>query len=227
MDDNITDVDGVSVIAKGGGVYEIHHASLAEPETERGKENAVTRAKQIAAAAKGDDDGGSMPEQGPLDPADAPAPTLENSENLNKIAELEAQLKSEREAREQAETRAKQLETRTVRTEGDAKPEGVVPAGVPREFSEAANPDTKKALKKLGIESVDIIVEENPDIPPTGLFVGHNGRGYMIRPGEKVTVPDFLLNVLNDAVMSSPIVDSKTQKVLGYRDRMKYPYRRV
>ena len=85
----------------------------------------------------------------------------------------------------------------------------------------------RKAAKAIGVEYITIILEENSDIPPTGQFIAHNGRSYMISPGEPVDVPDFLLGILDNAVMSAPVVDTKSQKVLGYRDRMKYPYRRV
>lgn len=104
---------------------------------------------------------------------------------------------------------------------------GQVPLAIPREYSGQMDAKTKKALKDAGIEVKTIVLEENETIPPTGLFLGHNGRSYMIVPGEEVDVPDFLLGVLNDAVMSAPVVDSKTQKVLGYRSRSKYPYRLV
>lgn len=104
---------------------------------------------------------------------------------------------------------------------------GQVPLAIPREYSGQMDAKTKKSLKDAGIEVKTIVLEENESIPPTGLFVGHNGRSYMITPGEEVDVPDFLLGVLNDAVMSAPVVDAKSQKVLGYRNRSKYPYRLV
>lgn len=76
-------------------------------------------------------------------------------------------------------------------------------------------------------ETVKIILEENDDIPPTGLFIGVNGKGYLIRAGEPVDVPRHVLEVLDNAVMSSPSVDPATRQVIGHRDRMRYPYRVV
>lgn len=74
---------------------------------------------------------------------------------------------------------------------------------------------------------VKIVLEENDNIPPTGQFFGIQGRGYMLRPGEVAEVPLALVNVLNDAVMSTPVVDRTTQQVVGYRDKLRFPYRIV
>lgn len=74
---------------------------------------------------------------------------------------------------------------------------------------------------------VKIILDENPDIPPTGLFIGHNGASYVIRPGEEVEVPAHILSILDTAVISVPQTDPQTMQVVAYRDRPKYPYRHV
>lgn len=88
--------------------------------------------------------------------------------------------------------------------------------GRPRQQVKVANASTGKAT---------IILEDNEAIPPTGLFLSHNGRTFLIRAGEEVTIPMYLLEILDHAVMSTPVVDQDSGQVTGYRDRMRYPYR--
>lgn len=71
-----------------------------------------------------------------------------------------------------------------------------------------------------------IQLEDNDEIPPTGQFVGVNGRSYMLRAGEPVHVPEEVVYALEDAVMSVPIVD-QNKNVVGYRDRLRLPFRYV
>lgn len=76
-------------------------------------------------------------------------------------------------------------------------------------------------------DRVTIILEESDDIPPTGQFIGLNGVGYLIRPGEEVTVPRGVVEILEHAVISMPTIDPQTKQVIGHRDRMRYPFRIV
>jgi len=73
---------------------------------------------------------------------------------------------------------------------------------------------------------INIILEENEHIPPSGQFVGVNGVGYLIKPGVPVSVPESVLSVLDDAIMSVPVKD-QNDTVIGYRDRLRFPYRIV
>lgn len=76
-------------------------------------------------------------------------------------------------------------------------------------------------------KTVRIQLEENDSIPPTGLYLGHNGRGYLISAGEPVDVPPHILEILDHAIESIPRLDPRTQGVIGYRNKMRYPYRRI
>ena|SRR5215469_6716855 len=77
------------------------------------------------------------------------------------------------------------------------------------------------------IKRFRIILEEDPGIPPTGLFIGGNGKTYMLMAGVEASVPQEVISVLNDAVISVPTIDPSTQRVIGYRSRLRFPYRRV
>lgn len=76
-------------------------------------------------------------------------------------------------------------------------------------------------------ERVRIILEENENIPPTGLFVGLNGRGFLLTAGEEIDVPIGVKEILDNARMLRPVQDPQTQQVVGYREQMRYPYRLV
>jgi hypothetical protein len=72
-----------------------------------------------------------------------------------------------------------------------------------------------------------VVLEEDTAIPPTGLFISANGRPYLLMPGVEAQVPQEVVSVLNDAVTSMPVIDPQTQRVTGYRSRLRFPYRRI
>lgn len=224
-------------------------------EKVRGKEAADARAAEIAKAAEepegrmqpqGDIDGAATTLVGQASQTPPAPPSLDalqekadgadqaqaDADEKLKAAEdrasaLEAALKEAEKQRDELLKNAEKsaaIVTTIQETEGE-QVEGRVPGGIPNQFAGELSKEAKAALKKAGLGYTKIILEENSDIPPTGLYVGHNGRGYQIMPGEPVDVPDFILGVLKDAKMSAPVTDQKTMRVLGYRERMKYPYR--
>lgn len=93
-----------------------------------------------------------------------------------------------------------------------------------RKTASEAQADTLKEVKK---EYVRIILEESEEIPPIGAYVGVNGKGYLIKPGVEVDVPMEVLEVLNNAVQSTPIINEQTRQIDGWRERLRYSYRLV
>lgn len=47
----------------------------------------------------------------------------------------------------------------------------------------------------------------------------------ILRPSEEADVPVELLNTLNDALVDAPILDPVTSQVLGYKSKLRFPYR--
>lgn len=76
-------------------------------------------------------------------------------------------------------------------------------------------------------ERIRIVLEESEAIPPTGLFVGDNGVGYLLRPGEPIDVPVGVVEILSNAITSIPVVDPQTLEVIGHRPKKMYPFERV
>lgn len=88
----------------------------------------------------------------------------------------------------------------------------------------AASPKPK--AKPAAEERICIVLEDNDQIPPGGQFVSAQGKAFLLQPGYPVWVPRSVLDVLDNAITSIPIVDAGNT-VIGYRDRLRMPYRLV
>jgi len=98
-----------------------------------------------------------------------------------------------------------------------------LPSNLEDEKEAAAQPAAVTTMPKR----VRIILEDNPNIPPTGQFFGVNGRTYILQSGVPADVPPELIDVLDHAIESVPVKDDRTQQVIGHRQKHRYPYRRV
>ena len=74
-------------------------------------------------------------------------------------------------------------------------------------------------------KTIRIILEENDDIPPRGLYVGHNGKGYLLPAGVEMDCPVGVVGILNDAIKMVAVVDPLTKRVGEARPRRRFPYR--
>lgn len=87
-----------------------------------------------------------------------------------------------------------------------------------------ATPKLRKQAAAPVERRTRIILEDTTEIPPSGQFFGADGVGFMLQPGVAADVPDSVINILDTAVMSVPIKDA-SDTVIGYRDRLRFPYR--
>lgn len=87
-------------------------------------------------------------------------------------------------------------------------------------------PPKPKPRVKAPEKRFRIMLEDNDQIPPGGQFISADGRAFLIQPGYEVEVPASVLDVLDHAVMSVPVTDAE-HTVVGYRDRLRFPYRMV
>ena len=98
------------------------------------------------------------------------------------------------------------------------------------ESSVPRNARSKISDAPLPVQTVKrfrIILEEDPGIPPVGLFICANGKTYMLMAGVEASVPQEVISVLDDAVISVPVINPQDQRVTGYRQRLRFPYRRL
>ena len=104
---------------------------------------------------------------------------------------------------------------------------GKVEAEAPTEAEapKAAAPK-KAAPKKDEVKRTWIVLQKNDEIPPSGLYIGHNGVGYNLKSGKKAHVPDFLLDVLDNAVVKKPIMGDDG-RITGYEDSPRFAYQVV
>lgn len=100
-----------------------------------------------------------------------------------------------------------------------------VPAVKPRARKPVV--DQSRPIDPIHSKRVWIELSENENIPPTGQFFQINGRAYMLRPGEKAHVPTEIIEVLENAVQDVPMVDPTTMQVVGYKKKLRFPYRLV
>lgn len=111
--------------------------------------------------------------------------------------------------------------------ESDAAVETLKPKRASRTSAPTVAAKTMTSVPDPKEKRVRIVLEENENIPPTGQFIAANGRSFCLRPGEEADVPLVVIGILNDAVQSVPTIDPATQQVIGYRKKLRFPYRLV
>lgn len=97
-------------------------------------------------------------------------------------------------------------------------------AGVKFVGANEAEPIPEAPKAPVNERRVWIVLEDNDEIPPGGQFLQVDGRPYQLRAGEPAHVPVSLVDVLDHAIKSVPVCDDN-RNVIGYRDRLRLPYR--
>ncbi|WP_055128519.1 hypothetical protein [Pseudomonas mediterranea] len=75
----------------------------------------------------------------------------------------------------------------------------------------------------LSGKRAEITLHDSDRIPPGGQYLGINGIGFLLLPGVRASVPIELLGVLDNAVMTEPVLNDRLQ-VDGKRDVPRLTY---
>jgi len=125
-----------------------------------------------------------------------------------------AQIEAEMRARIMAEIKA------------TATPEGAAAAATAA--IAAAEPgivDKVRAAPNMPEGRIWIVLQESQHIQRgQGQFFGINGAGFLLKPGKKAYVPKGIVDILENAVEDIPDVDPDTLQVIGWRQRLRFPY---
>ena len=103
---------------------------------------------------------------------------------------------------------------------------GAAPAAVTDEALQAAAVATEMPQAPVDEKRIRIVLEDNDQIPPGGQFLQVDGRPFLLQSGYEMDAPVGVLDVLDHAVASFPVTD-ENKNVIGYRDRLRFPYRVV
>ena len=101
---------------------------------------------------------------------------------------------------------------------------GIAPAARPTDEQLQAAAVAEPTPEAKPMPRVRIMLEDNDNVGPGGQFLSVDGVPYLLQPNMEADVPVNLLDVLDHAITSVPITD-ENRNVIGYRDRLRFPYR--
>lgn len=104
-----------------------------------------------------------------------------------------------------------------------AEQESAAEKAAQRKASAGRRNTRKRAPKTEEVERVKIKLHNNPEIPPGGLHMGLNGRGYKLVPNREILVPVAILEILDNAVRTEAVVN-EDNRIVGAQDVPRFPY---
>lgn len=202
----------VTVQSNGGGVYELSADALIDTMKVRGEDKALATAEQVS---------NQIVAGLPLQIVSADEDQDDDVDELSPedvLAALRARV---------AEMEAAGITVPVPNPHAAVDQQHRRNAVVPGRLAKKMTSEQKAALAAAGVKTTRIIIDQTDEIPPSGIFVGHNGRTFMLQAGVEIDCPDFVIDVLNDAIMTAAVTDPETHRVVGHRNRLRIPYRVV